>query len=597
MHHGSYEWVGVMRRTADLSRALVVTISALALSASALAQSDVTPGRLHVYDLFQGPANLGETGMTFTPVEQASDAGADVGLAGTSDSYVTIPGLLDLTAELTVGVDGSAVTYHLAGTVQGVAIDMQVEFGDEGAAMTLQQAGQTQEIALPAAGPLYVIDNNLIDGMQVLARAAMLAVGEEVEVAIVVPQAAMLGSATATANEAAEDFEHLGETIEVTRVEVTMTVAGQVIGSTIYLDDDRDIVVLEQPLGAVRFVRRASAGGDDSAAAGGGASEFLAAARQCVTVTEVSVASTGETLAGLLTLPVGDVGEATHPTLLVIPGSGAVDLAGNSLPVIRNSGLEQLAYALGCRGYGVLRIAKLGIPPSTGDGNAVTLDTYARNTADWLAMLAEQPGVDPERIGIIGHSEGGLVALHSIATGLVEPAALVLVATPGRPIDVLLAEQLLARAAEGGATEEELAAVQTQTAEAIEAIRSSTGTRLELTGELADNQVAQAFGHAAGLLRSQMEQDPTALIAGLDLPILIVQGEKDLQVLPLDGQLLAAAAPSATLVTPPDLTHSFVDVSGPALEGLVPAPDAVISDALVGAIGDFLGAVLDDAQP
>src|SRR5690606_17619277 len=142
------------------------------------------------------------------------------------------------------------------------------------------------------------------------------------------------------------------------------------------------------------------------------------------------------------------------PTLLVLPGSGAVDLAGNALPIIRNSGLEQLAFALGCHGYGVLRVAKLGIPPSTGDGNAVTLDTYAQNTADWLALLASHPGVDPRRLGLIGHSEGGLIALYAAATGLVDPAVLVLIAAPGRPMDVLLEEQLIARAAEGGATTE-----------------------------------------------------------------------------------------------------------------------------------------------
>lgn len=67
---------------------------------------------------------------------------------------------------------------------------------------------------------------------------------------------------------------------------------------------------------------------------------------------------------------------------MVLPGSGAVDLAGNALPIIGNSGLEQLAHALGCRGYGVLRVAKLGIPPSTGDGNAVTPDADAGAGAD-----------------------------------------------------------------------------------------------------------------------------------------------------------------------------------------------------------------------
>lgn len=573
---------------------------AILLSAGWLTVSAQPAPATHVYDLYQGPAHLGEFGMTFTPSNADSGGGDGVAavLAGVSESYVTIPGFLDFDATLTLAQDGSALSYGLVGTVQGVAIELNAEFHVAGVSITATQAGQTTSFELASAEPLYVIDNNLIDGLQVLARRATATPGMELDVAIVVPQVVAQGRATARAAEELDEFEHAGTTLSTRRVAIVMTVAGQSVASTVWLDEAGDIVVLEQPDGAVRFVRRtgdaAASGGQnsgESAAPGAtGAGAFLASARECVDVTAVTVESTGATLAGLLSLPRADGGAAAEPvpTVLVLPGSGAVDLAGNAAPIIRNSGLEQLAYALGCHGYGVLRIAKLGIPPSTGDGNAVTLDTYARNTADWLALLAAHPGIDGRRLAVLGHSEGGLVALYAAATGSIEPAALLLVATPGRPMDVLLEEQLVARAEESGASAEQVAELRRQVGEAVAAIRASTGTRLELTGDLAENPVAQLFGHAAGLLRTEMEQDPAELIAGIDAPILIVQGAKDMQVRPVDGAALAAAAPGAVLVAPTDMTHNLVDVTGDALEGLVPGPDAVISAALLLAVGTFL---------
>lgn len=583
-------------------RAAVALLASL-MCGVAVAQPTDAGAYANVYDLYQGPANVGEFGATFRPAAPiTSPAGSD--LSGVSSSYVQIPGLLDFGATLTVGPDGSAQAYQLTGTVQGVAVEITAEFNEGGVSIGVVQAGQASTFELASSEPLYVVDNNFIDGLQLVARRAVLTPGEELEVAIVVPQAVLLGSATASASEGLEALDHAGASITTRRVDVVMMVAGQTIASTVWLDEAGDIVVLEQPASLIRFVRRgAGATGSADGAAGGdgaaGAGAFLENARGCVDVTEVTVQSTGETLAGVLTLPAheGGVQALPAPTLLVLPGSGAVDLAGNALPIIRNAGLEQLAYALGCQGYGVLRIAKLGIPPSTGDGNAVVLDTYARNAADWLAMLAVHPGVDPQRLGLIGHSEGGLVALYAAATGFVDPAVLVLVATPGRPMDVLIEEQLLARAEESGATDEELAELRAQVLEAVAAIKASTGTRLDLTGDLAANPVAQLFGHAAGLLRTEMEQDPAALIAALDQPVLIVQGDKDLQVRPADGAALAAGAPGARLVALTDLTHNLVDFSGPALAGLVPDPDAVISAELLLVIDTFLGEHLRTGTP
>ena len=551
-----------------------------------------------VYDLVQGQANLGEAGVAITRDDDGS----------VSRSWVTIPGVLEMRDELVAAPDGSARAYTVEGTVQGTEFRLEGAFHPAGVTITVEQAGQGASFELPSEEPLYVLDNNFIDGFQLFVdgflQEGAFAAGSERSGAVVVPQAAALGTITLRASTEREGFAFRGETVQAWRLDGVFQVGPQQLAITIWVDDDGRMLELDQAAAGVRFVLRST--GEASAAASGAVpeaaadsgAERIARDAACAEERDLRVASTGATLAGTLDVPVasarGDAAPA--PVLVLLPGSGAVDIDGNSPPVLRNSGYRQLAYALACEGYAVLRIAKLGIPPSTGDGNAVTIDTYVQNTADWIERLEGEPGVDVGRVGLIGHSEGGLVALASVARGAVAPDVVVLVATAGRPFDVLLEEQLMASAVRGGADAAYLETFRSQTLAAIEAIRAVEGTRLELAGELADNPVAALFAHAAGLLRSEMELDPLELAAAIDVPLVIFQGEKDLQVLPVDARLLAEANPDATLLLLPDLTHNLVDVSGPALDGMVPAPDATISETLVRALTTFLHGHLRTAR-
>lgn len=382
----------------------------------------------------------------------------------------------------------------------------------------------------------------------------------------------------------------------------------------IWVDEAGEVLVLRQPLAGIEFVRRPAPEEGESVVSELPAATPLTSAAAlleeraaCVDERNVSVTSTGATLAGVLTLPVaprGSDGERGSPALLLLPGSGPIDVDGNSLPSIANSGYRQLAYSLGCQGYAVLRVAKLGIPPSTGDGNAVTLDTYAENTAAWLGLLAEEPGVDAGRIGLMGHSEGGLVALFAIASGHVAPQALVLLATPGRNTAEIVEEQVIASARRSGGSPQEMEELRQETREALAALRQVEGHTLELTGALAQNRIAALFAHAAGLMRSQLEVQPDELLAGITdagtvepRRVLIVQGEKDLQITLVDAGRLAAAAPGATMLQMPDLVHNLFDVAGPAELGLLPGPDTPLSDTLLRALGTFLDGSLRTASP
>lgn len=554
-------------------------LAATLLALAALASAQEAPPPVAVYELSQNGIALGEAGVTLFEAEDGSFR---------SESYVDLPGLLTFHDVLETDVNGAATSYLLEGTVQGVAVTMSVAFDEAGGHAELSQAGQDVAFPLPSSEPLYMFDNNLIDGLQVLAKVALRRPSEPLDVAVAVPQVGALGRVTVNVTSETSEVEAVDASAGATRLSVVTQVGPQRLEFDVWVDENGGLVVVENAAAGIRYARRY---GPPEETGQGAATVFLTSTAGCVELHEMSVASAGATLAGVLSLPLERPARGA-PTLILLPGSGAVDLAGNNPPVLRNSGYQQLANALGCHGYGVLRIAKLGIPPSTGDGNAVTLDTYAENTRDWLAALASTAGVDAARLGIIGHSEGGLVALYAIAQGHVEPDALVLIASPGRLLDELLREQLIASLGRAGVGGEELEVAKAEIEELMEAVRASSGTALDLSGDLAGNRFAPLFAHAAGLLRSEFAADPLALAAGVDVPSVVVQGLKDVQVRQVDGANLAAALPNALLLELPDLTHNLVDTRGPAEELLVPGPEDAISGTVVSALATFLNGSL-----
>lgn len=592
------------RNLMALLGALLLGLAAIGAAQTNTAQTDTaSTAVVYTYDISQFGQTLGQTTM-----------GLQRGPNGyTTDSNVNVAGIFLADNHMEARPDGSALAYSIEGTAQGAPFRIDVAFTDAGAELTLVQGGVTQNMTLPSEAPLYVVDNNFLEGFQLMADQVM-ASGEQQVFTALVPQVAAQATLGVSAPKAGT-VEYRGSTLDVTQLDVAYVVGGQTLTMQLFLDADGHILVLEQQPGAVRFVRHAPEAG----ASGAPAEESDASAderaekadaeladkataqpvtaeaalrinAQCLMEQELSVRSTGETLVGRLTLPVSATleGGAPAPTLLLLPGSGAVDMDGNALPFITNAMYKQLAFELACNGYGLLRVAKLGIAPSSGDANAVTLATYAQNAADWLALLAEQPGVDPNRLGLIGHSEGGLISLYTVAEGYAAPAVVVLLASPGRPLDAVLREQLLASFTRSGITGAALTELERQTDEAIAAIHNVEGTALVLEGDLAENQIAASFAHAAGLLRSMMAVDPAELAAEVGAPTLVAQGLKDVQITQADSGRLQAALASGTLLEFANMGHSFNHVPGDPESGMLPRADEVVSPTLVRALTTWL---------
>jgi len=269
-----------------------------------------------------------------------------------------------------------------------------------------------------------------------------------------------------------------------------------------------------------------------------------------------------------------------HPVILIIPGSGPTDRDGNSPLGIKAASYRLLAEGLAAHGVTTVRIDKRGMFGSAGaahDANAVTIADYAADVHAWTAVIRRLTSAPC--IWLLGHSEGGLVALAAaqVPTDL---CGLILVAAPGRPMGEVLRTQL----AESPAAAPLLA----PGSAAIDALES--GKRVDVSA--LPNPLQRLFRpEVQGFLISAFALDPARLIGGFAKPVLIIQGRRDLQVRPEDAELLHAADPAATLAVLLDVNHVLKTVTTDnKKENLATYadPDLPIAPDVIDAIVSFL---------
>jgi uncharacterized protein len=238
--------------------------------------------------------------------------------------------------------------------------------------------------------------------------------------------------------------------------------------------------------------------------------------------------------------------DTSSAAVLIIPGSGPTDRDGNNRLGVKGSPYKLLAEGLARRGVTTVRVDKRGMFGSSraaADANAVTIGDYAGDVHAWVKVIREQTGVPC--VWVAGHSEGGLVALVSSQNpdGL---CGLILLASPGRPVGEVLREQLQLGLGKGLMLQQA-----SSTIKALEAGRHPNVNSLHPA-------LQQIFAPPMqGFLISMFSYDPARLIAEFHKPVLILQGERDLQVSVADAKRLKQAAPAAKLVLLPDANHFF----------------------------------------
>jgi uncharacterized protein len=238
---------------------------------------------------------------------------------------------------------------------------------------------------------------------------------------------------------------------------------------------------------------------------------------------------------------------AGAPVVLIIPGSGPTNRDGNSLHGLHTDTYKLLADGLAARGISSVRIDKRGMFSSHAaipNANDVTIADYASDVHTWAKTIGEKTGA--KCIWVLGHSEGGLVAMVAAKDDPPDICGLLLVAAPGRKFGDILKEQMRSNPANAPILEEALRDVDT-----LEA-----GKRVELPIEHTRPEIFSIFQPAVqGFLIDLMSYEPPKLFASYKGPALILQGERDIQVGVDDAKLLKAADANAKLMLLPDVNH------------------------------------------
>jgi len=142
---------------------------------------------------------------------------------------------------------------------------------------------------------------------------------------------------------------------------------------------------------------------------------------------EVTFSNGDITLAGTLTLP--DAG-SRFPAVVLLVGSGSLDRDEN---IFGHKGHLLLADALSRHGFAVLRYDKRGVGASTGGKCTDPVEDLAADAMAAVRYVAARPEVDNSQVGIVGHSEGGIIAIMNAAQYPDEVAYIVSMAGVGVP--------------------------------------------------------------------------------------------------------------------------------------------------------------------
>ena len=302
---------------------------------------------------------------------------------------------------------------------------------------------------------------------------------------------------------------------------------------------------------------------------------YAAPADAPYTAEEVKVRTpAGLTLVGTLTVPRGRRG-ARLPAVVLITGSGPEDRdeASPLLPAGYRP-FREIADTLSRRGIAVLRLDDRGVGGSdAGPATATSVD-FADDVRAAVAWLRLRPEIDPARVGLVGHSEGAIIAPMVAATDA----------------------RLRGIALIAGTASRGRAIVDVQLRRMFESDSTMPRARRDSLLALARRQADSAYT-APGWMRWFADHDPLPTARRVRIPTLILQGETDRQVPAREATTLAAAMRTAgnrrvTARTFPRMNHLMLDDPTGDVRGYGALTDLHVRRDLLGALADWLATTL-----
>jgi fermentation-respiration switch protein FrsA (DUF1100 family) len=239
------------------------------------------------------------------------------------------------------------------------------------------------------------------------------------------------------------------------------------------------------------------------------------------------------TLAATLTIPPG---KGPFPGVVLITGSGPQD---RDESLLEHKPFLVLADYLSRHGIAVLRADDRGTAKSTGDFKTGTTADFATDTEAGIAYLKTRAEVDPHKIGLIGHSEGGVIA-PMIAARNRDVAFIVMMAGTGVPGDQVLVAQGEAIQIAGGKNPEEAAKDAAKEREMLTLVETEKDNAVlertlkeKMAGQMPEAQIGlQIQQITSPWFRYFLTYDPATALRKVTCPVLAINGSLDKQVLP-----------------------------------------------------------------
>ncbi len=281
----------------------------------------------------------------------------------------------------------------------------------------------------------------------------------------------------------------------------------------------------------------------------------------------------GGELFGTLELP----SEQTPcPVVLIIAGSGPTDRDGNN-PIAKgkNNSLKLLAESLAVNGIASVRYDKRGIGASAKSMTKeqdLRFETYIDDAVQWIMKLQSDSRFSS--LSVIGHSEGSLIGM--IACQEFEADAFISIAGPGVPVSDILLTQLKSQLPQNLYIDAESIIDQLNHGTQIDSIPPGLKTLFR--------QSVQPY------MISWFKYDPAFELAKLKIPVLILQGTRDLQVYTDNGEALFKSNSKVKLKIIEGMDHHLKIISGTLFDQLASngTPDAPVSKDLIIEIVEFV---------
>jgi pimeloyl-ACP methyl ester carboxylesterase len=478
-------------------------------------------------------------------------------------------------AEINYDLQWRPKSLLIDGVVRGQDLTLKTTFDGAKASNIIALQGSPQSKADAVSADPVVLPNTFLGAYAALARRLQgKAVGSDLR-GYIAPQAEITIRITSVVPERIETPKGI---ITATRYGMTFNnpPPGGDLAVNLWADADGGLLRLNIPAQMIEMAR------EDIASAASRTAAFSLPGDEPVVVPSI-----GFNLAATITKPTA--GAAALPAVILIGGSGPTDrdetVAG--IPIF-----GQIARDLVAAGFAVVRYDKRGIGQSGGRAESATIADYAEDARQVLLWLERQKGIDKERIALVGHSEGGLVAMLTAGRERGRVSAIALLGTPSASGNDIVLEQQKHMLAKMPIDDEQRAEKILLQENINKAVIKGTGWR----------DIPEAARRAADTpwFYSFLTFNPERAMNDTRQPVLIVQGELDVQVMPDHADKLAAMARErkgakvpVEVVKVPGVNHLLVPAkTGEVSEYGSLGPDAKVSAQVTGAIASFLTKVL-----